>query len=102
MKELTNEGTLEKLKTYCTYHIRCDWMWTKDRLIERMDEWMNEWVNEWMNEWMRTMNFRIHESLNTRINQWDEIKKKLPTKKKSVRHNEKYAENSNYHNAFSL
>ena len=56
MKELTNEGTLEKLKTYCTYHIRCDWMWTKDRLIERMDEWMNEWMGEWMNEWMNENN----------------------------------------------
>ena len=49
MKELTNEGTLEKLKTYCTYHIRCDWMWTKDRLIERMDEWMNEW-EQWISK----------------------------------------------------
>ena len=56
MKELTNEGTLEKMKTYCTYHIRCDWMWTKDRLIERMDEWMNEWMGEWMNEWMNENN----------------------------------------------
>ena len=31
---------------------------------------------------------------------WEQ--KKINIKKKSVRHNEKYAENSNDHNAFSL
>ena len=64
MKELTNESTYKKLKTYCTYHIRCDWMWTKDRLIERMDEWMNERMSEWMNEWVNEWEQWISESMN--------------------------------------
>ena len=51
-------------------------------------------MNEWMNEWMRTTNCLIHELLNKCIDEWDEDKKKLPTKKSVIWHNETWAENS--------
>ena len=67
-----------------------------------MNEWMNEWMSEWMNEWEQWISESMNHWIRRLINGM-RLKKKLPTKKKrSVRHNEKYAENSNYHNAFSL
>lgn len=45
---------------------------------------------------MRTTNCLIHELLNKCIDEWDEDKKKLPTKKSVIWHNETWAENSNF------